>query len=37
MPAHAPFAAWETAATVVLVVAAARVRAFDPLASPSSH
>jgi hypothetical protein len=33
--AHAPFAAWETAMTLVLVIVAARLRAIEPLAASS--
>lgn len=36
MPAHAPFAAWETVTTVAFVLAAAHVRAIRPLATSKS-
>jgi cobalt/nickel transport system permease protein len=36
MPAHAPFAAWETVSTVVFVLAAAHVRVVRPLATSKS-
>ena len=36
MPAHAPFAAWEAIATLVLVLLAAYMRAIKPLATASS-
>jgi cobalt/nickel transport system permease protein len=36
IPAHAPFAAWESLCTIVLVVAAGYVRAIEPFAAASS-